>query len=59
MPARRKRRKRAGTTKVSPVLPGFHTVTPYLAISGASEAIEFYKKAFGAKELARRRLTER
>ena len=26
------------------------TITPYLAIKGAAEAIEFYKKAFGATE---------
>lgn len=28
-------------------------VAPYLTIKGASDAIEFYKKAFNAKELAR------
>jgi uncharacterized glyoxalase superfamily protein PhnB len=28
-------------------------VTPYLAIDGAANALEFYKKAFGAKELTR------
>ena len=32
---------------------GFHSLTPYLSIKGASEAIEFYKKAFGAKEIGR------
>jgi PhnB protein len=32
---------------------GHHTITPHLIIKGAAEAIEFYKKAFGAKELAR------
>ncbi len=32
---------------------GFHTVTPYLVIKGAAKAIDFYKKAFGAEELAR------
>jgi PhnB protein len=30
---------------------GHHTVTPYLVLRGADRAIEFYKKAFGAKEL--------
>jgi PhnB protein len=35
---------------VKPIPEGFHTATPYLAIKGASEAIEFYKKAFGATE---------
>ena len=33
--------------------PGYHTVTPYLMIRGASEAIAFYKEAFGAVEVVR------
>ena len=32
---------------------GYHSVTPYLVVDGAAEAIEFYKKAFGATELMR------
>jgi PhnB protein len=32
---------------------GYHTATPYLIISGAAEAIEFYKKCFGAEEIMR------
>ena len=28
-------------------------VTPYLVVSGAAAAIEFYKKAFGAEEIRR------
>lgn len=39
--------------KLSPVPPGMRTVTPYLFISGAAQALEFYKKAFNAKELTR------
>jgi PhnB protein len=39
--------------KVSFVPKGYHTVTPYLACAGAAAAIEFYKKAFGAKEVMR------
>ena len=31
----------------------FHTVTPHLVCAGAAEAIEFYRKAFGAVELSR------
>ncbi|MFP6858838.1 MAG: hypothetical protein VCA73_16290 [Roseibacillus sp.] len=31
----------------------YHSVTPYLIIDGASDAIEFYKKALGATELMR------
>jgi PhnB protein len=36
-----------------PIPEGYHSVTPYLIISGAADAIEFYKKAFGATELFR------
>ncbi len=35
---------------VNPVPEGYHSVSPALAIEGASEAIEFYKRAFGARE---------
>lgn len=46
-------RKRAGATRTAPIPPGMRTVTPYLVINGAAKAIEFYKKAFGAKEISR------
>ncbi len=36
-----------------PIPDGFHTITPHLVIKGAAEAIEFYKRAFGAEELNR------
>ena len=39
--------------KTEPIPAGYHSVTPYLIIKGAAEAIEFYKKAFGATELFR------
>jgi PhnB protein len=32
---------------------GYHSVTPYLIINGAADAIDFYKRAFGATELMR------
>jgi PhnB protein len=38
---------------VKPIPEGYHSVTPYLIIKGATEAIEFYTKAFGAIELFR------
>ena len=38
-------------TKVKAIPEGFHTVTPCLTLKNSLEAIEFYKKAFGAKEL--------
>ena len=33
-----------------PIPDGFHTITPHLIVSDAAKAIEFYKKAFGARE---------
>ena len=39
-----------------PVPEGFHTITPYLVVRKAPEAISFYAKAFGAIE--RLRLTD-
>jgi PhnB protein len=40
--------------KKAPAIPkGYHTVTPSIFVKGAAEAIEFYKKAFGAEELMR------
>lgn len=38
---------------VKPIPDGYHSVTPYLYIKGAANAIEFYKQAFGAEELFR------
>ena len=38
---------------VQPIPPGMHTVTPHLVVRGAAKAIDFYKKAFDAKEAAR------
>jgi PhnB protein len=34
---------------VKAVPEGTHTITPHLVVNGASEALEFYKKAFGAQ----------
>lgn len=33
--------------------PGYHSITPAIVVRGANEAIEFYKRAFGAEELDR------
>jgi PhnB protein len=41
------------TSKPKPIPDGYHTATPYLIVKGAAQAIEFYKKAFGATELMR------
>ena len=41
------------STEVKPIPEGYHSVTPYLILSGASEAIAFYEKALGAEEVLR------
>jgi PhnB protein len=40
-------------SKVSYIPKDYNTVTPYLVIKGAAQAIEYYKKVFGATELFR------
>jgi PhnB protein len=40
-------------SNVKPIPEGFRTLTPHIVVSNASEAIEFYKKAFGAVEIWR------
>lgn len=39
--------------RVSPIPQGYHSVTPYLAVSNGAQALEFYKRAFGAQEVMR------
>jgi PhnB protein len=36
-----------------PIPDGYHTVTPYIAVDGAADAIEYYKQTFGANERMR------
>ncbi len=38
---------------VKSIPEGYHSLTPYLVINGAADAMEYYKKAFGAVELFR------
>jgi len=40
-------------TKPNPIPPGYEGATPYLYIKGAAKALDFYKRAFGARELMR------
>ncbi len=58
LPSRSKAKKsksnsRSRSQKLKPVPDEFGTVTPYLVVKGGQEALEFYKKAFGATELQR------
>jgi PhnB protein len=41
------------SSSVQPVPKGYHTVTPYLVVNDAARALDFYKRAFGAQEVAR------
>jgi PhnB protein len=54
-PARGKKASSAAKApkKVSPIPPGFRSVTPYLTVNDGPGAMEFYKKAFGAREMMR------
>jgi PhnB protein len=44
------RRASMASPAVKPIREGFHTVTPYMIVPGASKLIEFMKEAFGATE---------
>src|SRR5437899_1928748 len=46
-------RKVTRMAQVKPIPEGFHTLTPHIICKGAAEAIDWYKKAFGAVELSR------
>lgn len=43
----------ARSASVNPVPEGYHTVNAYLIVEDASRAIDFYARAFGARELYR------
>jgi PhnB protein len=38
---------------VKPIPDGYHSLTPYLIVRGAAEAIDYYREVFGAVELYR------
>jgi PhnB protein len=45
--------KKAAKKKVSPIPKGYPVLSPHLSVKGAVQALDFYKKAFGAKERMR------
>jgi uncharacterized glyoxalase superfamily protein PhnB len=54
--ARRKsaaKAKAKAKRKVAPIPKGYHSLTPYLIVKGAGEAMAFYARAFGAREKLR------
>ncbi len=52
-PARKAKRAASKPKGVQRVPERYHTITPHLVVKGANNAIEFYKKAFGAVEHGR------
>jgi uncharacterized glyoxalase superfamily protein PhnB len=40
-------------SKTKPIPEGLHALTPHLVVKDAAKTIEFYKRAFGAKETMR------
>lgn len=38
---------------VQPIPKGYHSLTPFLVVNDATRAIDFYERAFGAKEKSR------
>ena len=51
-PARKAAAKRKpAKRKVQPIPKGYHTATPYLIVRGAAKALDFYARAFGAKQM--------
>ena len=40
-------------TKVKPIPDGYHAVTPYLMVHDGAAALDFYRRALGAKEVMR------
>lgn len=45
-------------SKVNPIPKGYEGITPHLIVKNAADAIEFYKKAFGAEEEYRHTLPD-
>jgi PhnB protein len=46
-------KRRAATRRARAVPKGYHTATPYLTVSDGMAALEFYRRAFGARETER------
>jgi PhnB protein len=43
----------ANSSKAKAIPDGYHTLTPYISVKGASDALAFYQRALGAQELYR------
>jgi PhnB protein len=45
--------RKAAPKRVSAIPAGMGTITPHLAVRNGADAIDFYKRAFGAREVSR------
>ncbi len=45
--------RKPAAKRVAPVPSGYRTVTAYLTVNDGPRALDFYKRAFGAREMAR------
>lgn len=50
-PVKAKKAAAKKTAAVKPIPAGYHTITPTLTVRNAAGAIEFYKKALGARQI--------
>jgi len=58
-PSRVRRRETTRKGSRAEAIPrGYHTITPHLTVRGAVNAIDFYKRAFGARERGRMALSD-
>ena len=48
-----KKAKKRAPKAVPPIPRGYHTVTPYLTVNDGARALDFYTRAFGAREAMR------
>ena len=48
-----KKAKRRTPKAAAPIPRGYHTVTPYLTVNDGARALDFYARAFGAREAMR------
>lgn len=44
--------------KIKAIPDGYHSITPYIVVEDTTEAIDFYKRAFDAKEISSNRLKD-
>src|SRR5215472_15333003 len=51
--SKKAKKKEPAPKKVSPIPSGYHTVTPYLTVNDGARALDFYARAFGAREAMR------